>query len=96
MGHEAANLFKVSNDGAIFLQRLVLKTIETLDTSLLTHVKENKEDLQNAFKNLLKKIILLCTPIILLLLISSFLKKQILFKNFSYKLFFIMSLGYLI
>jgi len=64
LGPVPANFFKVANDGALFFQRIVLKTIGTTDTSLLSHTTERKGELQNTFEKLTTKVAGLCLPLL--------------------------------
>lgn len=43
LGHGAAGIFKVANDGALLFQRFVIKTIGTTGTSLITHLDDNEK-----------------------------------------------------
>jgi hypothetical protein len=43
LGHGAAGIFKIANDGALLFQRFVIKTIGTTGTSLITHLDDNEK-----------------------------------------------------
>jgi hypothetical protein len=61
IGLEAANLFKIANDGALLIYRSIIKTIGTTDTTLLSYaITTHNNPLPNAFKHLLTTVITLC------------------------------------
>jgi len=48
LGPLQANLFKLANDGALFFQRIVVKTIGTTDTSLLSYIEIEKNNISQS------------------------------------------------
>lgn len=66
-GQTKGNIFKIAHDGAIFFQRIILKTIGSTDTSLFAHIKivtNNDKNLMPAFTRLTKSLLWLCFPIL--------------------------------
>jgi len=99
LGPATANLFKIANDGALFFQRIVIKTIGTTDTSLLTYTElspKKNELLPQMFETLLKNFIRLCVPIIVIIFVFGPQMFGTLYHGQILKLFFIMSISYLI
>lgn len=102
LGPVLGNMFKVAQDAALLLQRLVFRTIGTTDTLLFAYLKNShtaKENLlvfQHAFTKLVTKLAYLALP---LLGIVWFLFYQIHAggaTNYGFQLFFIIALALLI
>ena len=70
-GAHHANIFKVGQDGALLLQRVVIKTIGTTDTSLLAHAYKKGEEtlIHKVLKKITTKIATLCLPVSGILLV---------------------------
>lgn len=63
-GVNTANMFKVANDGALLLYRVIIKTIGTSDTSLLSHAEHKQLGTENMCEKLTTKIAALCFPLL--------------------------------
>ncbi|MCL5875046.1 MAG: hypothetical protein M1114_01075, partial [Candidatus Dependentiae bacterium] len=99
IGQEAANMFKIANDGALLFYRMIIKTIGTTDTALLAHIEtmpNKKELLPDAFKKLSTQIASLCIPVlgVLALFLSNDMYKE--YNPLVFKLFFIIAMSYMI
>lgn len=67
LGPSIANVFKLAHDSALFFQRMALKTIGIADTSLLSHLEEGSscpQTFKNIFTELIKKVSLICFPLL--------------------------------
>lgn len=100
LGHIPANIFKVANDGALLLYRMVIKTIGSNDTALLAHVhvehQSSPEAMDNAFTKLTTKIAALCFPLLAILAIAGIHSMHIIKNKSVFLIFFISTIGYLI
>jgi hypothetical protein len=97
LGPELANIYKVANDGALFFQRAILKTIGTTDTSLLTHAEHESIYLSQAFQQLMSKIITICLPLLGFFVYSITYGNSILMSHPTIcRLFIIITITYLI
>ncbi len=69
-GPHVGNLYKVANDAALLFQRTLIKTIGTVDTTILAHAHMSKNNslLFTTFNHLKKTITLLIIPLILFML----------------------------
>lgn len=88
-----ANLFKLSNDWALLFQRSILKTIGSSDTSLFSHANLNggKDNINNALKKVISKIIYICIPLLVVLVLIILNKDYFIGKDqFVFKLFLIL------
>lgn len=98
VGIEFANLFKIANDGAILIQRFILKLLGSSDTSLFAHMKKGcQKSLHGNFKKLADKTRALALP--LFGLIGLLYLYQFHFSPYDYtlfKTFTILSIFYLI
>lgn len=64
VGVEFANMFKVANDGATFIQRVVLKLLGSSDTALLAHMEKGcQKSLSHNFKKLASKTLAIALPL---------------------------------
>lgn len=70
LGPEIANMYKIANDGALFFQRAIYKTIDTTDTSLIMHSSHNQQMLRKAINHLQHKIIILCLTLMAIFTIA--------------------------
>jgi hypothetical protein len=99
LGHVYANIFKVANDGALLVYRMIIKTIGTNDTALLAHVhalQDKKEAMDNAFTKLTTKIAALCFPLLGIIIIAGAHSIQVIKDNDVFLIFFIITIGYLL
>lgn len=99
LGQEASNIFKIANDAALIFYRFVIKTIDTTDTALLSHIEtmpNRKELLPNAFKNLSTKIATLCIPLLGILVLLLFIDRYNSYNSLVFNLFFIIAFSYMI
>lgn len=99
LGHIPANIFKVANDGALLVYRMIIKTIGTNDTALLAHVhteQNTHEAMDNAFKKLTTKIAGLCFPLLGIIIIAGAHSINIIKDNNVFLIFFIITISYLI
>ncbi|MFI5332791.1 MAG: hypothetical protein ACHQVS_01690, partial [Candidatus Babeliales bacterium] len=99
LGHIPANIFKVANDGALLMYRMVIKTIGSNDTALLAHVHvedTSKKAMDNAFKKLTTKITSLCFPLLGIITIVGIHSMHSIKNNSVFLIFFISTIGYLI
>ncbi|MCK5632793.1 hypothetical protein KAH94_03525 [bacterium] len=97
-GPATANLFKIANDGALFFQRIVIKTIGTTDTSLLAHIEAKSaknEDFSNGFNVIIRKTTSFCIPIVVIAFIFAPKFLGLFYQPQASKLFFILLIGYL-
>ncbi len=102
MGIEVANTCKLANDGALYIYRVVIKTIGSADTALLAHIEEGYEDKQaqqmamaNAVDKLTTQVSRLALPllgVVGIIMISSYWFS---YKQYVFHVFFIMVIGYL-
>ena len=75
LGPVTANLFKISHDSTLLLQRIVIKTIGVSDTALLAQVQSHQpEKVQDAFLLLSKTIFRLIVPFVSIALLFVFYK----------------------
>lgn len=98
LGAPVANLFKLSHDGALFFQRMALKTIGISDTALLAYAQENKQNsgqFKKAFYELFKKMLYLCFPLFLIGIFSVQFNTLIYENYTTYWLFIILTISYL-
>ena len=97
-GPEAANIFKVANDGALIFYRFILKTIGTADTSLLTYAgMHNKKDLlDNAFTKLRSRVAGLCLPLLGVIVLLAVYKSVFFSNHYVFHIFILMATCYLI
>lgn len=96
LGPELANIYKVANDGALFFQRAIHKTIGTTDTSLLAHTADEPENITRAFNHLLKKVLTLCIPLTIIFLCLIPYADQMVGKHpLAIQLFIMITIGYL-
>lgn len=78
LGPVTANLFKISHDSTLLLQRIVVKTIGVTDTALLAQVQSHQpERVQDAFLLLSKTIFRLIVPFVSIALLFVFYKTYI-------------------
>jgi hypothetical protein len=64
VGIEFANMFKVANDGAILIQRVILKLVGSSDTALLAHIDKGcQKSLDQNFKKLAAKTWVIALPL---------------------------------
>lgn len=98
LGSEVANTYKIANDGALFFQRAIHKTIGTTDTSLLTYaISKGTQSIDHAFAYLIKKTTTICIPLIAILLFTTTHSESTLATNpATFKLFIIITISYLI
>ena len=99
LGPAIANLFKVAQDGALFFQRIALKTIGVTDTSLLSHIEEENKStkiFKHAFLDLFKKVFLLCLPLLILTIIVVCYPIYFSLNHEIISLFALFSIGYLL
>ena len=76
---QTANFFKLTLDGALFFQRIALKSIDTADTVLLSYVKLRKDStLSRAFSKIILTTLILCIPLFFISIVF-FFKKQAFF-----------------
>ncbi len=98
LGPQVGNLFKISNDTALFFQRIVLKTIGTTDTSLLAHIESKPNTrvlMPQVFERLIKKVSSLCIPLVAIILVFTRKVFGILDSGHILKPFFVLSICYL-
>lgn len=102
LGPSLGNIFKVAQDGALLLQRLIFRTIGTTDTSLFAYLKsthnaaENHQVFQHAFTKLATKLAYLAIPLIG---VVWFIQCQVSCcgtSSYGFDLFFIISIGLLL
>ena len=99
LGPVSANMFKVGNDGAIFFQRSILKTIGTADTSLLTYVEAKQSRisiLRFAFQKLIVQIAALAIPLCGIFICIGFHQYWLFQNPLVFKIFIIITISYLI
>lgn len=99
LGHASANLFKVANDGALLVYRMVIKTIGSNDTALLAHANSSinkQESMDVAFKKLATKIAGLCFPLLGIVLLLGACSSHIIKDHDVFRIFFIITISYLI
>src|SRR3990167_5788098 len=98
LGIEFANMFKVANDGALWIQRVVLKLIGTSDIALFAHTKiDCKASLYKNFNKLTAKIWTIALPLFGLL--GALFLFQLYFGSFNFiifRAFICLSIFYLI
>lgn len=73
LGPTSAALYKIAQDSALLVHRLIVKTLGTNDTSLLTYSTHHADSitlLPINFNKLAHKVIILCTPLLGLLLLG--------------------------
>lgn len=98
LGTPVANTFKIAHDGALLFQRIALKTIGISDTALLAHThvqKGTKSDFYLAFSELLKKVIVVCIPLLIIGIITAHYNALLNQNYTTYTLFLIVTIGYL-
>ncbi len=102
LGPNLGNIFKVAQDGALLLQRLIFRTIGTTDTSLFAYLRNTHDasvDLhvfQHAFTKLATKLAYLAIPLIG---VVWFMQCQVSCcgtSAYGFDLFFIISIGLLL
>lgn len=96
LGAEAANMFKIAQDGALLFERSILKTIGSSDTALLASIQEGESAQDNAFRKLTTKIATLCIPLfgILSFLIVQYHGTSI--NRMMFHIFLILTVTYLL
>ena len=102
MGIEVANICKLANDGALYIYRIVIKTIGSADTALLAHIEEgyeDKQDRQTAMANAIEKLTTQVSRLVLpllgvvgIIMVSSY---WLSYEQYVFHAFFIMAVGYL-
>ncbi len=102
MGVEVANVCKLANDGALYLYRIVIKTVGSADTALLSHIQEGYEDprekkkaMEDAIEKLTTQLSRLSLPllgVIGIIMLSSYVMS---YNHYVFYAFFIMAVGYL-
>lgn len=102
MGAEMGNICKLANDGALFLYRIVIKTIGSADTVLLAYIEEGYKEgsekrkaLEIALEKLTTQMARLSLPLLGLVGISMFVSYMLSYDQFVFHAFFIMAVGYL-
>lgn len=98
MGHTTANIFKIANDGALFLYRFVTNTIGSADTAFLTHAAliSDHQSLPTAFKELVAKVLNLCLLAIIMLVPLTLLFNTKLINHSILYIFLLLTSGYLL
>jgi hypothetical protein len=97
LGAQAGGIFKVANDGALIFYRVVLKTIGSTDTALLAHVEEEqKNSMNNAFKQLTIRVAALCLPLLGIVGLCSFNHASAIGTSAIFHLFILMTIAYLV
>lgn len=99
LGASIGNLFKVTYDSALFLQRIALKTIGTSDSSLLGYLEEDVHKtikLQETFMQLLQKITIISIPLVSISFFANYYPTYFYLEQDCVKLFFIIVFGYII
>ncbi|EKD23212.1 MAG: hypothetical protein ACD_82C00198G0001, partial [uncultured bacterium] len=100
-----ANLFKITSDSALLLQRITVKTIGTTDTSLLFYAQTIKYDknnfvqntfVQNTFENLITQISRICIPLFGIITFMVFNFNYLLNNKNSSKTFFDINIFFII
>ena len=99
IGPAQANMFKIANDAALLFYRIVIKTIDTADTTLLAHIEVGKwqELMADAFKKVTTKIATLCFPLLgVVVLIGMQSLKNGSSNTIVFQAFILMALAYLV
>jgi len=99
MGAELANLFKVSNDAALFFYRMVLKTIGSTDTTLFAHVDVvgwRQNLVATAFDKLSIRVAALVIPLLGIAVLCTCACSQFCVNGVIFQLFLIMTVAYLL
>lgn len=99
LGASVGNLFKVTYDSALFLQRIALKTIGTSDSSLLGYLEEDVHKtikLQETFMQLLQKITIISIPLVSISFFANYYPTYFYIEHDCVKLFFIIVFGYIV
>jgi hypothetical protein len=97
-GTNAANIYKIANDGALCLYRIAIKTIGTSDTAVLAYAystNEEKKLMQVAFKKLSSKIAGLSFPFLAFAFALFLNRDDININPAVFLSFFIMTVGYM-
>lgn len=97
LGGHWANIYKVSNDWALFIYRTLIKTIGTSDISFISHVlhQSSSDAVQTSFTHLFKKCIRMTIPFIVV--VAVILIYTLLFDhNKSLIMFVILTISYLL
>ena len=102
MGVEVANICKVANDGALYLYRIVIKTLGSADTALLAHIQEGYEDtiekkkaIEVAIEKLTTQITRLSLPLLGIVGVVMYGSYMLSYDQYVFHAFFIMAVGYL-
>lgn len=99
LGPQAANIYKIANDGALFFQRMILKTIGISDTAFLSYIEaspQREKLMPIAFKKLTTKIIALCIPLLGVVVMMSIMMRDIWKSSYVFQIFFIITISYLL
>ncbi len=103
MGVEIANICKLANDGALYLYRIVIKTLGSADTALLAHIQEGYEDtiekkkaIEVAIEKLTTQIARLSLPLLGIVGVVMGGSYILSYDQYVFHAFFIMAIGYLI
>jgi len=64
VGLQVANIYKLGNDWALFIQRAIIKSIGTTDISLVAHINHycNYHDINKIFEKIMSKVLILVIP----------------------------------
>lgn len=98
-GIEQANIFKIANDGVMLVYRVLIKTVGTIDTSVLAcsdALGKGKVGLQYAFEKITTKIGGLCFPVLGIILNMYTIVIWCRNDHIVFHILFIMSIGYMI
>ena len=102
MGVEIANICKLANDGALYLYRIVIKTLGSADTALLAHIQEGYEDtiekkkaIEVAIEKLTTQIARLSLPLLGIVGVIMGGSYILSYDQYVFHAFFIMAVGYL-
>lgn len=99
IGHQTANIFKIANDGALFVHRFVTTTIGTADTTFLTHaiLLPEKNQFSKAFKELSTKIINLSViAVIAIVPLGIMFNTKLISQTSTCYIFLLLAVGYLL
>lgn len=93
-GVETAAMFKLALDGALFLQRTVLKTIGSADSALLAHALYGKDIRDLAQEHLIKRVSVIISVTVALIIIISYIQLPLTLKSDTIVMFFMLLLCY--
>ncbi|HJM68655.1 MAG TPA: hypothetical protein QGF02_01795 [Candidatus Babeliales bacterium] len=96
VGAQAANVYKLGNDWALFIQRAIIKSIGTTDISLIAHINHycNFHDINNIFQKIMRKVLMLVIPSAFIVFLS-FLYQFNSGFSFTFILFLVLVCSYL-